>query len=43
MTRSVTYDPAGPQRPRLNHVDHEVLVHLESIQMRKNLVINIVI
>jgi hypothetical protein len=43
MTRSVTYDPANPQRPRPNHVDHEVLVRFESIQARKNLVINIVI
>jgi hypothetical protein len=42
MTRSVTYDPASPQRPRPNHVDHDVLVHFESIQTHKNLVINTV-
>jgi hypothetical protein len=43
VTRSVTYDPASPQRPRQNHVDHEVLAYLESIQTYKNLVVNFAI
>jgi hypothetical protein len=42
MARAVTERPGQSAASKPNHVDHEVFVHFESIQTRKNSVINIV-